>query len=205
MKMSIRSLVLLSGGIDSVTAMHLLQSKGRKVLPVFVNYSQRGAVQELKAAKFFCDALGLELIQLDLSQVGDTFRNLQTQKLHIPIHHRNLPILSLAVSLAAQEKLDSIVLSVIKDDFVKDYQSSSLEFVEAFRAMIRTLEPNIEVETPLKHLTKLEVLQLAKSLDIPLERTYTCMRGHEEHCGNCTQCRERMTALQAFQQLRSEE
>lgn len=171
---------------------------------------------ERQSAKFFSQQLKLDLVELDLSAIGETFRSRsssfllvltntrQKQKLHIPIPHRNLPILSLAVSLAAQEKMKSIALSVIKDDFDKDYQSASPKFIEAFQRIVATLEPEISVSVPLREYTKLDVIKLAHELDIDLTRTYTCMRGHEEHCNNCLQCKSRNFALQEFKKLQNE-
>lgn len=119
---------------------------------------------------------------------------MQTNKLHVPIFHRNLPILSLAVSLAAQERADALALSVIQDDFDKAYPSASKPFLQAFAQLAETLEPNLIIEYPLWFLSKIEVLKTAKDLGISLEQTYTCMRGSEVPCGTCMQCKSRKAA-----------
>lgn len=73
-----RSLVLLSGGIESAVLLRLLLNQGRQPLPLVFNYAQRGAVFETRAAELACSELGLHPPEcLDLTGVGEAFRREQ--------------------------------------------------------------------------------------------------------------------------------
>jgi 7-cyano-7-deazaguanine synthase len=94
-------------------------------------------------------------------QLGEGFRVRQKQRLHVPIPHRNLLILSLALSLAAQERATSVALALQAGD-VGWYPSASGEFVAKFREMAAVLEPGVMLDFPFIDMTKAQVLDLAR-------------------------------------------
>jgi len=164
---------------------------------MFVDYGQKAVHQELKAAKsvakFFPNTT---FVVFDLNAVGQTFRDLQVKsKLHVPIPHRNLPLLSLAVSLAAQEGATSIALATNLDDQSKGYASAKETFVRHFELASQDLVPNLQVRTPFVTLTKTEIIQRGYSCGLDYSITYSCMRGAEKHCGTCMQCQSRRKAF----------
>lgn len=192
-----RKVVLLSGGVESVTLLHKLkedeaqfQSDGINLVPLFIDYAQRGADMERQACKTACSTLGLDLVEMDASGVGATFRNRQKARLHVPIPHRNLFILSLATSLASQEKAQSVVLALQQGDTTW-YPSAQVGFIDSFGALLQNLEARITLETPLLHLSKTDIITLGKELRVDYTTTYSCMRGREKHCGTCKQCTDR--------------
>ncbi len=166
-----------------------------RVVPVFVDYGQRAAHREHQAAERQCAALGLSLRRFDMGAVGAAFRAEQQAKLHIPLPHRNLIVLSLAASYAAQIEAASIAIAVIRDD-VDGYASASLGFLDAFRGLVSTLGP-VSVDTPLIGLDKRAVLAEGVRLGVDFGQTYSCMLGYERHCGRCPQCKKRRAAFVA--------
>ena len=217
-----RAVLLMSGGIESSVLLHQLLATKFEVFPVFIDYHQRGREMEKRASSAVVqDALQPTLEVLDLSAIGSKFQ--QINKLHIPLPHRNLPLLSLALSWASAHDCSSIAIGITKDDVDKgntghviNTKTSKLEFLHTFGELVHTLEPGIEVITPQIDMTKLEVLSEglkytgsssvhhgagtspspgACSLD--LTKTYSCMRGGEIHCGSCMQCIARKGAFVA--------
>jgi 7-cyano-7-deazaguanine synthase len=49
----------------------------------------------------------------------------------------------------------------------------------------------IKVQTPLIHLSKKEIIQLAVKLKVPLPMTWSCYQGGQKPCGVCDSCRLR--------------
>ncbi len=188
-------LVLLSGGIDSVTLLHLRHSEGAHLHALFIDYGQRAGKEELRAASIHCKALDVPLKKLDMAATGESFRAGQTHRLHVPLPHRNLVALALGMSYAAQIGAACLHLALNRDD-ADAYQSASPLFVQGFNNMARSLG-NIEVCTPLAELDKVQVIELAIKLGINLRDTYSCLLGYAKPCGHCPQCLQRKQAWQA--------
>jgi len=189
--------VLVSGGVDSSVLLYRAAEAARvdnvRILPLFVDYAQRAARQERQAAAWHAQHLGLSLQVLDMARVGESFRREETLKRHVPLPHRNLVVLSLALGYAEVTRAACLAIGVIGDD-VNGYASASAAFLSAFRALSATLG-SVRIETPLIELSKSEVVIEAARLGVDLNRTYSCMLGRDEPCGRCSQCQGRKAAL----------
>ena len=184
--------ILLSGGIESTTLLHL-QHRSNQVIPVFVDYGQRAARQELASATAHAKALKLELVILDISKAGATLRARQERKLHVPLAHRNLVLLSLGFSFASQAKAQRLSLALNWED-TQAYTSATPEFIHHFQTLARRLD-NLAIATPLIAMTKEKIILLGKSLNIDFTQTYSCLLGYVRHCGACPQCLKRRAAM----------
>ncbi len=186
------SVILLSGGIESSTLLHL-EHPNYRLLPMFVDYRQRAATRERAAARSQCEDLGLALKELDLSAVGESFREGQERRLHVPIPHRNLTILSLGLSYAAQCDAKRLSIALNREDSTA-YASAGSEFLASFRAIAAALG-GIEVAAPLFELSKAEVIRRGSAVGVDYARTYSCLLGYEQQCGACPQCEKRRAAF----------
>ena len=184
--------ILISGGIESTTLLYL-QHRTNQVIPVFVDYGQRAARQELASAAAHAQALKLELVILDISKAGATFRARQDRKLHVPLAHRNLVLLSLGFSFATQAKAQRLSLALNWED-TQNYSSATAEFIHHFQTLTRPLE-NLEIATPLIDMTKDKIIRLGKNLNIDFTQSYSCLLGSARHCGACPQCLKRRAAM----------
>jgi len=178
-----RKVVLLSGGVESTTVLHMERDSGTFVIPLFVDYAQRGAEMERAASAAACKSLGLEMLEMNAAGIGETFRSLQgKQRLHVPVPHRNLLILSLALSLAAQQSATAVVLALQAEDG-DWYPSASPAFFTAFAAAAATLEPGVDLQAPLRTMRKADVIRAGAELGVDFAQCYSCMRGGQHHCG----------------------
>lgn len=186
------SLVLLSGGIDSATALHLV-SRRMRVLPLYIDYGQRASERERGAANAVCSDLGLKLETLELSEVGAAFRRGHVWQAHVPLPHRNLALLGLAFSYAADRRASQIIVAVNREDAVSQ-KSAAPVFIDAFRALMATLD-EIRLVTPLIEWDKAEVIRQGHTLGVDYAHTYSCLLGRERPCGACPQCEHRQAAF----------
>jgi len=182
-----RSLVLFSGGVDSSTLLAREVKEGFTVVPVHIDYGQRGARMERLSCEAQAKARGLTLETLDASSLGEGFRQRARKDRDVPFPHRNLVILAIALSYAHERLCTRICLSINRDD-TEDHPASTQAFIDSFRAMAVTLDKRFEIATPLITLRKHEVVLLGTDLAIDFSKTYSCLLGGERHCGTCAQC-----------------
>lgn len=191
------AVLLLSGGVESVTLLHRLAGAGQPVQAVFIDYGQRAAKTERGAATEHCAQLGVELVALDLSGAGEQFRNVQSARPHVPIPHRNLVALSLGLSYATGLGSTRLYLAANREDAAA-YPASSHMFLTQFRVLAGILGA-VTLMTPFIDLSKAQVIARGTALGIDYATTYSCMLGYPAHCGRCTQCLARKAAFEAAQ------
>ncbi len=190
-----KTVVLLSGGIDSSVLLRRLAAEGGELAPLFVDYGQRARWQEQEAARWQSHALRLELKVLDMAAVGEAFRGGEARKLHVPIPQRNLVALALGVAWADKIRAGRVALAVNRDDGL-DYASAAPPFLAAFATATETLGP-FRLVTPLADLAKGDVIRLGADLRVDFAHTYSCLLGYPRQCGGCPQCRKRRAAFDA--------
>lgn len=191
-----RQIILLSGGVESSTLLHVTASKEDcTITGLFCDYGQRAAQHELRACEAQCEQAHVrDLVRVDLTGVANAFQKRSKERRHMPLHHRNAVLLSVALSLAGQEDTDRISVAICKDD-IKWYPSASVDFIRAFQDVGQTLD-GVRIEAPLEKLTKREVIQLGETVGVPWGSTWSCMIGRGNgHCGRCVQCRARKRAF----------
>jgi len=180
-----KTVVLLSGGLDSTVLLHRIHERG-SALPLFVDYGQRGLDAERKAARTQCVTLGLELRELDASSIQAAMNADPTRRPASPLPHRNLVLTTLALSYAESVRADRVVTAVIRDDF-GSYSCTLPSFWFALRDLAASFS-TITVEAPFMHLDKAAVISEGLRLGVDFVQTYTCLSGREQHCGTCSHC-----------------
>ncbi|GAQ78844.1 hypothetical protein KFL_000190610 [Klebsormidium nitens] len=180
------SVLLLSGGVESATLLYLWKDKS--IWPLLWPEGGRCGTESLSAA--------LGISGEVTGRVGEAFRALQAPaRLHVPLPHRNLALLSLAASYATQVGCPTLALALNKED-LGSYSSSSEDFLTNFRRLTTSLTPPLSVETPLDHLSKADVIRSGASSGVPYRLSYSCMVGRPLHCGRCSQCKQRRRAFE---------
>ena len=203
-------MVLLSGGLDSATALAIARSECERVSAVSFDYGQRHRC-ELSAAQKIADAYGIErrVITLDLRQFGGSA--LTSEKIDVPkdahrpgeipvtyVPARNTIFLSYALALAEVEAVDAIYIGVNALDY-SGYPDCRPEFIERFQALAnvatrRTVEGDgIEIVAPLIEMSKAEIIKRGTELGVDYSLTISCYDPDEcgRACGLCDSCRLR--------------
>lgn len=187
--------MLLSGGLDSATVAAWLIERDFDVIGLTIDYGQRHAA-ELRAASTVAEKLGLSehLVQrLDLRAVGGSALTSATEvpksddpladvAADIPVTYvpaRNTLFLSLALGLAEARGAHDLGIGVNALDY-SGYPDCRPEFIDAFR-QVANLGTREGVEgrpftfhTPLQDLSKMQILQLACELGVPIDDTLSC-------------------------------
>ena len=188
--------VLVSGGIDSITMCKIIDKQGEKLLPLFVDYGQLAAEKEWAACQNLLEKCGFpEPKKIDLGGYGkffqsgitDTNKDIYTEAF---LPGRNMLFLLTGAAYAYTNKENKVAIGLLKDNSFPDQKE---EFVVNTNFAINSaLGSNFILLTPLINFDKSQVMQLAKNFGIPLDKTYSCHSGNEKYCGHCISCKEIM-------------
>lgn len=202
-----RSIVLLSGGLDSAATLGIATEESEVLAALTFLYGQRHS-REVGAAKSLADHYGIRHIvfSLDLS----SFRSAITRTdMEIPIHRnveripltyvpaRNLIFVSIAAGFAETLSADAIYIGANAVDF-SGYPDCRPAF---FQALQRVLSLGTKsgvnghpprIMTPVISMTKGEIIRRAHDLGVPLHLTWSCYMGGERPCGVCDACQIRL-------------
>lgn len=204
-----RAVVLLSGGLDSATALAVAGAAGYECHALSVDYGQRHAA-ELHAAERVARRAGVagyRLVHLDMGQFGGSA--LTDARIAVPerpdagipvtyVPARNTVMLALALGWAEVLDADALYVGVNAVDY-SGYPDCRPAFIEAFQSLAnlatkRAVEGRpIRIEAPLMQLGKAEIIALGMRLGVDYALTVSCYQADAagRACGRCDACRFR--------------
>ncbi len=202
------AVVLLSGGLDSTTALAIARDAGFTCHALTVRYGQLHEV-ELAAARRVAAALGVtdhRVVEVDLSPLASSA--LTTRGIAVPkdrslaeigapgdvpstyVPARNTVLLALALAWAETLGAHDLFVGVNVLD-ASGYPDCRPEFVRAFEALaqVATRSGGFKVHAPLIELTKAGIIQLGTRLGIDYAITHSCYDPiGDAACGRCDAC-----------------
>ena len=202
------SIIIYSGGLDSTTLLY--EERERIALAVTFDYGSNHAVREIACARWHCEHLCIEHIVIDLGFIGKYFESSLTSGADaIPegnyddenmkstvVPFRNGIMLSVACGLAESRGLKRVLIANHGGDHAI-YPDCRPEFVDAMdSAMTAGTYEGVKLAAPYTNITKSDIVKRGAALGIGYNKTYSCYRGKERHCGRCGTCRERKEAFQ---------
>jgi 7-cyano-7-deazaguanine synthase len=207
------AVVLLSGGLDSATAAAQAIADGYTVIALSLFYGQRHD-RELEAAKQIVQHLGIAehfTIEVNLAQWGGS--SLTDQAIAVPtdgvmanvipstyVPGRNTVFCAIALSLAEAKNAEAIYLGINAVDY-SGYPDCRPEYLAAVQKLAALsskagLEGHApKLVAPLVMDSKVDIVQRALRLGVPIALTWSCYQGGTEPCGVCDSCRIRDRAL----------
>ncbi|WP_339345410.1 7-cyano-7-deazaguanine synthase QueC [uncultured Alcanivorax sp.] len=204
-----KAVVLLSGGLDSATCLAIARDQGYECHTIAFDYGQRTR-SELDAAVQVSGALGAlshRVIELGMGNIGGSA--LTDHSIDVPedggegipvtyVPARNTVFLSLALGLAEVVDAQAIFIGVNAVDY-SGYPDCRPAFIEAFQSMANLATKAgvegrpMQIETPLMHLSKAQIIQQGVALGLDYGFTVSCYQADENGnaCGKCDSCRLR--------------
>jgi 7-cyano-7-deazaguanine synthase len=206
-----KSVVLLSGGLDSSTCLALAKAKGFATHALSFDYGQRHKV-ELDAARRVASALGAAqhlILPLDLRPIGGSAltadipvpkgRSINGMGRDIPITYvpaRNTLFLSLALAWAETLACTDIFIGVNATDY-SGYPDCRPEFIQAFERLAGLATKlgteggaEFKIHTPLMKMSKAEIIRTGLELGLDYSLTHSCYDPTPQGlaCGQCDSC-----------------
>jgi 7-cyano-7-deazaguanine synthase len=200
--MSNDSIILCSGGLDSVTLTHhVVKQLNKKPILMFFDYSQPQLSQESKIVRELAKSLDLELMEISIQKLEYTnpnskpvedLSNTKSSSDDFYIPSRNLIFLSHATALAEKSDIKEIYVGFENEgeEHYPDTTQEFLDFLNSLNKVSTKIQPTILAPFLVKD--KEEIITLAKQLDIKLEKTFSCyLPKGNKHCGICLACKLR--------------
>ena len=210
-----RAVVLVSGGLDSATALAIAVERGFACHALSVDYGQRHAVELEAARRVVARWPGVphRIVPIDLAAFGGSA--LTDSDIPVPekptegipvtyVPARNTVLLALALAWAEALGARHIYIGVNAVDY-SGYPDCRPEFVESFEALanVATKEgvegKRIRIEAPLIHLTKAGIITRGTTLGVNYADTISCYQPDTSGaaCGRCDSCRIRRAGFAA--------
>lgn len=211
MSQAVPALVLLSGGMDSITALYHAHADPSLHVQAALSfhYGSKHNDQELQFAKLHADRLGVPQYTIRLPFINETFHSaLLESGSEIPDGHyeeenmkqtvvpfRNGIMLSVAAGFAESRQIKSLVIAAHSGDHAI-YPDCREDFMQSMAQAIRagTYE-KIDIHRPFIDWNKTQIALRGHELQIPYELTWSCYKGGSQHCGTCGTCVERREAF----------
>lgn len=211
-----KAVVLLSGGLDSSTALAIAHQQGFELHALSFDYGQRHQ-REVDAAAAVARHYGVQYqktITIDLRAFGGSAltadfdvphsRSLEKMSQEIPITYvpaRNTIFLSFALAYAEVTDADDIFLGINAIDY-SGYPDCRPEYLEAYERMANlatkatTQDGRVfHIHAPLLRMNKAEIIRKGIELGVPYELTWSCYEGGELACGTCDSCLLRLNGF----------
>ena len=206
-----KTVVILSGGLDSATALYLLRAESEEVRALSVHYGQRHA-RELAAARAICAHAGVEQQVVELSGLAALFggNRLTDAASTLPagpysansialttVPNRNMILLSAAVGWAISLGYEAVAFDADGGPHT-NYADCRPAFASAMdRAAAVCDDRPVRVLAPFIDRDKAYIVALGRRLGVPFELTWSCYQGGERPCGRCGTCLDRLAAFAA--------
>ena len=209
--MKIKSIILLSGGLDSLVSLGLKKEELNIELALTFDYGQKAASKEIEASEKICKYYDIkhEVITLDwlknittTSLVSDIeipsgelpdFGDDSAKAVWVP--NRNGLFLNIAGCYADSFGYNYIIIGANKEEG-QTFPDNTQEFIDTVNNEFEySTRVQPKVVAPLINYDKNDIVMLALKNNIPLELTRSCYQGRERHCGICESCVRLKNAL----------
>ncbi len=205
-----KSIVLLSGGMDSLVCAGLACRDEKDVSFVHMNYGQKTSVRERKSFDAIADHYKIpaekrKVIDMTfLKQIGGssltddaiTVKDYKGDSDIIPdsyVPFRNSIILSLAVSWAERISAQKLYIGANYEDS-PGYPDCRPSYYDAFNKVIKegTKSADITILTPVISMKKKEIVMKGQELQVPWHLSWSCYQSSDRSCGVCDSCALRL-------------
>ncbi|MBN1823930.1 MAG: 7-cyano-7-deazaguanine synthase QueC [Endomicrobiales bacterium] len=206
----LKAVVLLSGGLDSSTALYLAQRQGFECHCLIFEYSQRhrreikSAVKVAKKAKCRFKIIKIKLPWSSSSltdnrkdipenpqikkRYSTPLKTFQLPSTYVP--GRNTIFISYALSYAESINAKTIFIGANAVDF-SGYPDCRPKYYRAWKKLLKALGAGVEIRVPLIGQTKEQIIKLGTKLKVPYKYTWSCYKGGRWPCGVCDSCKFR--------------
>lgn len=213
------SIVLLSGGLDSVAALYWATKESDIVMALTFDYGQKASLREIEVSQSICNSLDVKhkVIKLDVFNYIKTGALLNSMS-GIPDPHvadlddkvashnsaqavwvpnRNGVFLNIAAALAEGFLANWVVVGFNSEE-AATFPDNSIDFVKACDKFFEfSTQGRVTVQAPHADKTKTEIVKWGVDRKMDFSKIWSCYRGGDKMCGTCESCLRLNRALKA--------
>jgi 7-cyano-7-deazaguanine synthase len=207
------SVVIVSGGMDSVTLLHyLVKEAGRIPAVITFRYGQKHD-KEIAFAESHTAELGCqEHLILNLMPIRAVFAGsaLTSADVIMPtaedvvgnpqpptyVPNRNMIFLALSAAFAESQGVSDIYYGAQRHDMYGYWDTTPQFLAQLNNVYGLNRKTPIEIHAPFVELSKAQIVRKGLALGVDYGRTWSCYEGKEAACGRCPTCAERLAAFE---------
>ena len=212
-----KSIILLSGGLDSVLSLAKTLEEYNVQLALTFNYGQKSFSSELKASKLVSQYYSIQhqvidlpwlanvstsslntsddVPELKISDLDDVSISQKTSDL-VWVPNRNGLFVNIAASIAEANEFTHIIIGANAEEGAT-FKDNSKDFINAINNEFKySVNKPLTLIAPYINNTKEEMVADAKALKVPFEFIYSCYSQNDKHCGKCESCLRLKRALE---------
>ena len=214
------SVILLSGGLDSSANLAFTDYFDTPSLALTIDYGQKAARSEIKAALAFSQYYGVPHRVLDLKWLGELGGSaLTSHEMKVPevaanqlddlktttasakqvwVPNRNGVMINVAAAIAESMKAQQVVVGFNKEEAVTFPDNSSQFLGVATLSLNYSTSTKVKVACYTDMMVKTEIVEALKQLPkkFPFEMVWSCYQSGEKMCGVCESCKRFQRATQ---------
>lgn len=214
-----RSIVLLSGGLDSSANLAICASRDEPVLALTADYGQRAAAREIETSRMLCEHYQVPHEELSIPWLGalggssltESAREVPVLRLEqldqldvvsrtgksVWVPNRNGVLINIAASYAERLGAEQIVVGFNREE-ANTFPDNTVDFLHAVtQALAYSTSNHVKVISYTAELDKTEIIQHLKLVDasFPLDRVWSCYLGGARPCRECESCQRYQRAV----------
>lgn len=206
-----KTLVICSGGLDSVTLAHKVAHEHTLSGLICFDYGQRHK-KEIAFARACAENLNVPFHKFDIGAIGAQLSgSALTDAIDVPegyyaqenmritvVPNRNAIMLAIAYGIAAAQGAEAVAAAFHGGDHYI-YPDCRPAFTHAFQAMQDLAldgVASVNLYTPFVTVSKAGIVAEGAALNVPFENTWSCYKGEDLHCGRCGTCVARREAFE---------
>ena len=211
------AIVLLSGGLDSTVNFYAALKESNVKLALTFDYGQKAAAREIESAESLAKETGVRHLVIDLpwfKSLGSSALNHDSKNIPrgknisldnvdvsnmtaraVWVPNRNGLFLNIAACYAESLKAEVVVPGFNREEAVT-FPDNSLDFIRSVRKSFSFSTANhVDVQCYTIAMSKVEIVELGKKLQVPFEKIWPCYFDHEKWCGECESCQRAKRAF----------
>jgi 7-cyano-7-deazaguanine synthase len=213
------AVVLLSSGLDSTVNLYAANQELKVSLALTLNYGQKSAEKEIDRSKLICEKLNVShrvlalpwfkeftptsLVQENLSvpsgsdiAIDDFEKSKQTAE-QVWVPNRNGIFLNIAAAYAESLSADFVIPGFNLEE-ASTFPDNSSDFLNAVtRSLSFSTATSVRTKCYTTDMTKKEIVELGKDLNVPFDLMWSCYLSGENMCGQCESCQRFFRAVES--------
>jgi 7-cyano-7-deazaguanine synthase len=204
-----KSVIMLSGGVDSTVLAHVVRKERPKLRGVSINYGQTNFKRTRKVTNVVGVDLEIPIEIMDVPNLSASFSGFLEEEYDdhyvIMCEHEEpmgsfISVVSLAASWAAAIGYDAILVGYNKDDREGDsdrYANAPIIYQHVESAITASIGRPFKILLPFWDIYKGELIKTSSTRGIPVDKTWSCWRDGVQQCGVCPGCLDRKDAYKS--------